>query len=270
MRNSNPLLVDRNEAERRFHLDPGTFGDMVTTLFEEGFITSDSSQLQRLVWRLRGLAYGERLMDISEYEWNNPREALDRAFNGRNYSVRLTYRGLRRIEELGELLKRDRILEPFGILLDVRYVEPDLRDQLARRGMPVSVIRLDLDGFKSVNDGHGHAAGDEVLKAYLTAVRDTIGDDGTAYRAGGDEVAAVLAGLEHAGVLRVAELKTAIADMLVQHQGARLPRVTASIGVASTPPAQRTPDLEAIADDAQRRAKAEGKNRVVDGTPMSG
>lgn len=65
-------------------------------------------------------------------------------------------------------------------------------DQRLSQRLPMAVILLDLDGFKPVNDRHGHAAGDDVLAQVAARLRDAAGDDAVVYRLGGDEFAALL------------------------------------------------------------------------------
>src|SRR5205814_7916056 len=139
-------------------------------------------------------------------------------------------RGLRRVEELRDVLRRDRILEHFGVLLDLRYLHIDLQDALGRPSeTPVSVLYADLDSFKSINDKFGHAAGDVMLKAYLEVVRDSLGSFGTAYRGKGDEVVAIITGLGHERSVQLAEkIRKTVEAMECEYKGTRLPNVTAS------------------------------------------
>ena len=120
--------------------------------------------------------------------------------------VRITFRGLRRIEELRDLFRRDRILEQFGVLLDVRYFRRDLQEAINRSSdVGVSVIYADMDNFKPINDKYGHDAGDVVMKSYLEVVRDHVADFGTSYRALGDETLALIVGQQDKAVLGIAE-----------------------------------------------------------------
>lgn len=141
-----------------------------------------------------------------------------------------------------------------------------LRDQLEKAstdGRPVSLILLDLDGFKDVNDSLGHAAGDEVLKLVAERVRDVVGDIGLPCRLGGDEFVVVLENtvdpLSAVGV----------ADRLIREierpmeLGERLVYVGASAGVSLQSGAGWNFDtLLNQADLALYRAKSDGKGGV--------
>jgi diguanylate cyclase (GGDEF)-like protein len=250
-------------------LSPSMYVDMAATLLEDLFVRFEHQEMQLLVASLCGeLAPNYPCPGgLHDYQWANPREAIHSVLTGQNlYRLRITHRGARRIEELRDLLRRDRILEPFGVLLDLRYVQPDLHDALQRPSeTPISVLYADLDRFKPINDKFGHAAGDVVLKAYLEVVRNSLGSFGTAYRGRGDEVIAIIIGLGNARSVQLAEkIRKAVETMECEYTGTPLPNVTASIGVATTPPEARTVQMESVAEVRNRQAKAAGKNRVID------
>jgi diguanylate cyclase (GGDEF)-like protein len=120
-----------------------------------------------------------------------------------------------------------------------------------------------MDNFKRVNTEFGHDGGDVVMKRYLEIVRDSLGNFGTAYRGSGDEVVALVIGQEHEKVVEIAErIRHEIESMVCDYKQQRLPQVTSSIGVATTPPESRSIDLQNIADGRQQIAKNTGKNRV--------
>lgn len=179
-----PLLSRRRNCNEEFQLrkcggsrgcqtPPILYVDMVMTLLEELYIRLENDADQLLVSHLRGELTARARHGFRDDEWDNPRSTLQRFLvTGRsNHVLRITYRGLRRIEELREVLRRERILEDFGVLLSIRYLNADLEHAVQRSDRaPVSVICADMDGFKAVNDGFGHAAGDVVMKAYLESV----------------------------------------------------------------------------------------------------
>jgi diguanylate cyclase (GGDEF)-like protein len=265
---TNPFWGHDLAKAKAVGLDTGMYVDMAVTLLEELYIRFQASTTQLIVARLRGdLAPNHPPPGgVHGYQWANPREALHELFTGASaHGLCITYRGLHRIEELRDLLRRDRILEPFGVLLDIRYFLPDLQEALLRSpDVPVSVIYADMDNFKPVNDQAGHDGGDVVMKAYLEVVRDSLSQFGTAYRGRGDETASLILGLGHQRAVEIAEtIHKAVAALECQHNGKPLPKVTASIGVASTPPGPRTADISTLADSRSHKAKDLGKNRVV-------
>lgn len=249
-------------------LKPITYVEMAVTLLEEGCICFERQECQLLVTRLRGELAPKHPCPsaVREYHWTNPREGIHELLNKQEvFRLRVTYKGLRRIEELRDLLRRDRILEPFGVLLDLRYLHTDLQLAVQRSAdNPISVLYADLDGFKQVNDNFGHAAGDVVLKAYLETVRDLVGPFGMGYRGRGDEVVAVIVGQGHERAVKIAEqIRKAVEMMHCVHDGKPLRNVTASIGVATAPPESRSVEVESIAEHRNRQAKKAGKNRVI-------
>jgi diguanylate cyclase (GGDEF)-like protein/PAS domain S-box-containing protein len=131
------------------------------------------------------------------------------------------------------------------------------------RGRAFAVIALDVDGFKAVNDRHGHAAGDEALRAVVAAARAGTRTADLAGRLGGDEFAIALpgAGTELAG--RIGQrLLRAIRGLAIG--GGTGPRVTASLGVAaSASPSESFGQTLARADEALYRAKAAGRDRLA-------
>jgi len=262
------IFINSQEQQGILGLHQVFYLQMVVALAEDGYIVFEQQNLQLLIGRLRGeIALGfPRPSEIHDFEWGNPRDCLhNKLIGAQAFRLQLTYRGLCRIEELRELLKRDRILEPFGVLLDMRYFLKDFEEALHRPAdISVSILRLDMDGFKKINDAYGHAAGDLVMKSFLEAVRDCLGSVGTAYRGRGDEVAVLLIGQGHERAAEYAEkIRASIENLQCKFNEISLPKVTASIGVATSPPESRGSDMETLADDRQNRAKKAGKNRVV-------
>lgn len=261
------LNVSYQEQQAILGLPQIFYAEMLVALAEDGHIVFDHEHFGQLIGRLRGeISEGYvHSKSIHDHEWSNPRDAIHNKLIGTAWGsrVRITYRGLCRLEDLREVLKRDRILEPFGVLLDLRYFPRDLEEALHRPDLAVSVIRLDLDAFKRVNDEFGHAAGDVVMKAYLETVRDCLGSIGTGYRGRGDEVAALVVSQDHERSKTIAEqVRRGIENLELKHNELRLPGVTASIGVATSPPEARRREIESLSDARQRRAKKEGKKSV--------
>jgi diguanylate cyclase (GGDEF)-like protein len=243
------------------------FSEMVLTMIEELYIRLDDLYSQLLVGKLRGeITTRSCPVNIRIGDWENPRGALEGLFlDNRLQRIRLTYRGLRRINELRELLSRDRVMEPFGVLLSMQYFRRDLQVALATSThVAVSVLYVDMDHFKPINTKFGQSAGDVVMKSYLEVVRESVGMFGTGYRGVGDEVAVLIRGQGHERACDFSEqIRKGVESMKCKYEGCELPRVTASIGLASSPPEDRNMELETLAEERKRKAKDAGRNRVV-------
>lgn len=131
-----------------------------------------------------------------------------------------------------------------------------------RSAKTLALCMLDLDGFKPINDEHGHEAGDYVLREIAQRIQDRVRDDDTVARVGGDEFVLLLSGLltEHDYALLFQRLLTAIS--LPIGFGGKVLKVSASIGVTLYPDDNGDADtLLRHADQAMYRAKQDGKNR---------
>lgn len=143
--------------------------------------------------------------------------------------------------------------------------------QLARRGSrPLTVVALDLDQFKAVNDRFGHNAGDEVLRGVAAAVQAAVRPTDVLGRMGGEELTAVLPDTDIATAVELAErMRRAVASRLFELRDAAsgglvMHRQTASLGVAALGPAMKTArDLLGAADEQLYAAKRGGRNRVI-------
>ena len=155
-------------------------------------------------------------------------------------------------------------------------------EQLARRDLaraareqrPASLLMIDMDNFKLVNDMHGHLVGDSVLKAVANCLTDELREYDTIGRFGGEEFVAVLAGVDLATATvisdrllhRVRALDVATFD----ETGANLRGLSASIGIGCYPDhASELTDLLQVADAALYRAKANGRDQFAVAKPVS-
>ena len=158
--------------------------------------------------------------------------------------------------------------DPLTGVLNRRGLEDRLRrlqDSLDRFPRPVSVIALDLDHFKAINDSHGHAAGDAVLKAMAAHIQGLLRTTDVFARLGGEEFLAVLPEADATQAQQLAErLRASIEACVVDHGGSGV-RVTASFGVVSAS-ADQARDLQQLirnADALTYRAKQAGRNCVM-------
>lgn len=137
-----------------------------------------------------------------------------------------------------------------------------------RSDLPLSVIELDIDEFKSINDRYGHAAGDAALQAVADVLRAQLRDADRIGRYGGEEFLVILPSLGAAEAAAVAErLRLAVQALAVLADGRPLP-LTVSAGVAGTHPSDRAfDDVVRRADSALYEAKTRGRNRIVIAPP---
>ncbi|MEP6640995.1 MAG: diguanylate cyclase [Gaiellales bacterium] len=138
-------------------------------------------------------------------------------------------------------------------------------ERAQRFGQPVSLILLDIDDFKQINDSRGHLAGDAVLHSVAATVAEVIREIDLAARYGGEEFAVLLPQTGPEGAANLAErLRSEIAARSIRFGTEEISGVTASFGVAAGPDEQMTQiDLIASADAALYQAKREGKNHVT-------
>lgn len=173
---------------------------------------------------------------------------------------------LAEISALQARLQDEVIRDPLTGLYNRRYLSETLPRELARarrEGGPLALIMIDLDHFKAVNDAHGHAAGDEVLKALATIVGRGAREGDIVCRYGGEEFLVVLSGMSvDLAVARVDAWRREFSEKPSQHGGRTL-SVTLSAGIAGFP--ADGSDLKTLllrADQALYRAKTLGRDRV--------
>lgn len=171
------------------------------------------------------------------------------------------------IQALQAALREQAIHDSLTELFNRRYFDetfPQALAQARRSGAPVSILLLDIDGFKSFNDIYGHKAGDEALKALGSILRTQTRRGDIACRYGGDEFVVVMPGTPPAKALQRAEQLRAAFENTRILLGSFLLRATLSGGVAAFP--EHGLEEEALlkaADNALYAAKSAGRNQIV-------
>lgn len=148
----------------------------------------------------------------------------------------------------------------FNVMLKMQF------EHAARQVQPISLILMDADHFKKVNDGYGHLVGDAVLVALAQSLTRHTPERGTVARYGGEEFAVILPGMPRRDAAVLAEtLRQGIESLAIETDGGSKLHVTASIGVATFDGAgffQQPDQLVKAADRAVYAAKAAGRNCV--------
>ena len=165
-------------------------------------------------------------------------------------------------EEASRLATTDPLTGVFNRRTFIELADQELA-RSRRSGTPLSLMILDLDHFKRVNDTYGHLAGDQVLVAFTELVKDCVRRGDLVVRYGGEEFCVLLPGTTLAAATALAERirTTCAANALTE----RSFKVTVSIGLTAYAgdPDTTLADLLARADEALYRAKDEGRNRVI-------
>jgi two-component system cell cycle response regulator len=161
------------------------------------------------------------------------------------------------------------LTDPLTGLFNRRYMETHvgtLVERSAARGKSLSLLILDIDFFKSINDSHGHDAGDDVLREFAERLKASIRGIDLACRYGGEEFVVVMPDTDLGVATLVAErIRRRIAgEPFPIEKGARSIEVTISVGIAARMgPQDNAPQMLKRADEALYRAKRDGRNRVV-------
>jgi two-component system cell cycle response regulator len=166
--------------------------------------------------------------------------------------------------QMSESALRDGLTRAFNKRYFIDRIDGELRYAL-RHGTPLSLMFLDIDHFKKINDAHGHPAGDHVLAQLAALAMSILGEELTLARYGGEEFAVLGRGVDLEAAAALSEqLRAAVEAHAFAFGGQPIP-VTVSVGVARAPDAgiATAGDLVARADEAMYAAKRGGRNRVV-------
>jgi two-component system, cell cycle response regulator len=158
--------------------------------------------------------------------------------------------------------------DPLTRAYNKRYFNERLESEYRfaeRHGAPLSLLLLDLDHFKEVNDTHGHLAGDHVLSVVARRIQESVRNEDVFARYGGEEFAIISRAIPLAGAKLFGErLRRVIAELQLEFEGTPIP-VTMSVGISALPEAAADSALAllASADRALYWAKAKGRNCVA-------
>ncbi|HLL24015.1 MAG TPA: GGDEF domain-containing protein [Kofleriaceae bacterium] len=170
-------------------------------------------------------------------------------------------------ESFHENLVSSALRDPLTRLFNKRYLLDRLDSELKfarRHNTPVTLVLLDLDHFKRINDTYGHLAGDAVLVNMASVLLRAVRNEDVVARFGGEELAVVLRAIPLEPAALLAERLRKLVEQTSTSHGGREIRATVSMGVAGYPStdAETVEELMEAADRALYRAKHEGRNRV--------
>jgi two-component system cell cycle response regulator len=272
------VAIERDPTEALFHAAEGSYDLVIVAIDLENFdglrLCSQLRSLERTrnvpVLAIADADNNTRLVRALEIGVN---DYLVRPFDKNEILARARTqirkkRYTERLRDNVQLSIEMAITDALTGLYNRRYMETHvgtLVDQAIARGKPLSVLVLDIDYFKSINDTHGHDAGDDVLQDFAIRIRKSIRGIDLACRYGGEEFVVVMPETDMAVATMVAErLRRRIAsEPFPIQKGARTVDVTISIGIAALGPNDNAAAVIKRADQALYRAKRDGRNRVV-------
>jgi len=271
--------VETNPTEALFRAAEGNYDTLIVSLGIENFDGLRLCSQVRSLERTRNVP----ILAISEPE-NTARLARGLEIGVNDYLIRpidknemlarvrtqiKKKRYTERLRDNVQLSIEMAITDALTGLFNRRYMETHLAalvEQAATRNKPISLLILDIDYFKSINDGHGHDAGDDVLREFALRIRKSIRNIDLACRYGGEEFVIVMPETDIGVATMVAErLRRRIAsEPFAIQNGARNLDVTISIGIAAlAADGDNAAAMLKRADQALYRAKRDGRNRVV-------
>jgi diguanylate cyclase (GGDEF)-like protein len=225
----------------------------------------------------RRIAQGQFDLEIAEPSTHDEIGLLTRTFNDmmrklRGYQTEIETANRILLERNGELQRANEVLSQLSItdgltkLHNHRFFQDALTREIKRvnrANEPLSMLLIDLDDFKSLNDRLGHAAGDELLRHLARTMGDVVRESDLLARYGGEEFVVLAPNTNLVGAYRLAEkLRTTVAEQSqILGDSMRPTRVTVSIGVAEFRGNRHR--FFSAADQALYRAKASGKNCVM-------
>jgi diguanylate cyclase (GGDEF)-like protein len=241
-----PVLANQAHLDPRVQTVPGTPEDEPESLISVPLVARDSVKGVLNIYRLgERAAFAEREFELAKRFGDAAALALDNA-------------------QIRARLVREELTDALTGLHNHRVFHERLRAALrtsSRRHAPVAVLMFDIDDFKRVNDVHGHAVGDELLRVIAGALRSGVRANDIVCRIGGEEFAVIMESSSHEIAERLAgRLIERVASIDLPPLGA----VTMSVGIALGPEHAMNPrQLTACAETAMLTAKARGKNVVV-------
>ncbi|MDR3393484.1 MAG: GGDEF domain-containing protein, partial [Parasulfuritortus sp.] len=166
-----------------------------------------------------------------------------------------------------EQYRREATTDPLTGLYNRRAMETHLEELMeSEAGTPLSVIMVDIDHFKNINDTYGHPLGDVVIRNVAQTILKCIRGDDFAVRFGGEEFVVLLPETSLDGATRVAETireRIAALRLVRRHDNFTLAPFTVSLGVATRQPGDTQDSLFQRADRALYQSKDAGRNRVT-------
>ncbi len=244
------------QVEQKLRIPPSRLGEMFDTIREHLPVAEELFQMD--------LYDAQQLQDITDMA----RETLVVRNLHQIHESQDLQRRSTRLEEENNALKTENNLDALTNACNRRYFEESLAREFetaARHAWPMSVVFVDVDRFKAVNDRHGHQAGDAVLVAVAGLLRESLRDSDIVARYGGDEFVLLLPGVDASDADLVGtRVCNSVREMTVDAGNGKSIGVTLSLGIATLDSLHAFADPKALlaaADAAVYQSKHAGRNR---------
>lgn len=251
----------RLEGEQRWII--GSFAVMAGLLLADMAIAHGLVAWRKIPVSLGLLAFFLAVVGVSLWHYRRTQQELTRL--NRHLEEQVCERTAK-LDGLVRKLEGFSYEDPLTGLKNRRYFDELMQHEASRadrEGMPLSLIMIDLDHFKQINDQYGHEAGDSVLMSVADMLQEHFRNADVVCRMGGEEFVALLPGATtERAEARAQELVERVQRLEIRHAETHLPSITLSCGVATYPCHAREPiALLGLADKALYQAKYQGRNR---------
>ncbi|MEQ5802068.1 diguanylate cyclase [Halomonas sp. H10-9-1] len=251
----------RLETEQRWII--GSFALMAGLLMADMAVAHGLLDWRKVPVSLGLLAFSLAIVGVSLWHYRRTQRQLSRLNRRLEEQVR---ERTAKLDCLVRKLEGFSYEDPLTGLKNRRYFDELMQHEASRadrEGAPLSLIMIDLDHFKQINDQYGHEAGDSVLMAVAGLLQSHFRNADVVCRLGGEEFVALLPGATtERAETRARELVTRASELVLRHGNIPLPNITLSCGVATYPCHAREPiALLGLADKALYQAKYQGRNR---------
>jgi len=252
----------------------GPLTDPISVAITAFFLLASTLALNYLVVRLNRAAFEAQRNESAQIKANEELRELQAVLEERveqrtselDFSTQQLTMQLEHVNSLQEQLRQEAIRDSLTGLFNRRFLDATLPIELARlkrANIPLTILMLDIDHFKNINDTYGHQVGDAVLQSVGNALKTSVRAGDIVCRYGGEEFILIFPGMNAAdGRTRAEKLRVMIASQTVSERD-QLISVTISIGGSVFPNDGNSSDeLISVADLALYRAKQNGRNRV--------
>jgi len=241
---------------------------LLTFLISYALKQSIIEPITSLTKAMQDLASGDKRFYFNRFQSDDIIGKMINAYNDlRKSLIKAEYSSvlLEVQEQKAEKLEKIAYIDPLTNTLNRRRYEEIFREKIFeahKNGSPLSVMVLDLDRFKAINDTFGHEIGDHVLKKFADLIYQTIRTDDIFARIGGEEFSLLLTGFSREDTLKIAErIRKQVEEMDLSFLSINL-TLTVSIGVAFYEEGATMDSMMREADKKLYQAKNEGRNRV--------